>query len=289
MAQGGDDFGFKDTDLDDLLDEKDDSDDEKEVNRTRPFQPDAASTPYHRGEAIEMQNMQHEQSGLPDTSYSDESMLERAKEKIRNRFPTVNFQKMPPIGFSKAGNRSEIVAFNQDGKEDRIFFKKARPDGERSLLKYFTDKFSKALGKPAAVLIGEYRDTIREKRKSLVEAEKEFEQAQALTAKIEQEHKKIEELRQKTESTQARIDAIQDEQGSNLEREAELRRLIQLKKNYQTDLENKKNELASLTKQAKSREKEQAKVDSLRASLAEKERETNAIYGRKTEQFKGFG
>ena len=87
----------------------------------------------------------------------------------------------------------------------------------------------------------------------------------------------MQELRQKTESTQARIDAIQDEQGSNLESEAELRRLIQLKKNYQTDLENKKKELASLTKQAKSREKEQAKVDSLRASLAAKERETNAM------------
>jgi len=78
----------------------------------------------------------------------------------------------------------------------------------------------------------------------------------------------MQELRQKIESTQARIDAIQDEQGSNLESEAELRRLIQLKKNHQTELENKKKELASLTKQAKSREKEQAKVDSLRASLA---------------------
>jgi len=191
MAEGGDDFGLKDTDLDALLVEKDDSDDEKEVNRTRPFQPDepgAASTPYHRGETIEMQTMHHERSGLPDTSYSDEtpllsdflgpedqnSMLEKAKEKISNRFPNVNFQKMPPIGFSKAGNRSEIVAFNQDGKEDRIFFKKARLDGERSLLKSFTDKYSKALGKPAEVLIGEARDTIREKRKGLVEAEKEF-------------------------------------------------------------------------------------------------------------------
>jgi len=63
----------------------------------------------------------------------------------------------------------------------------------------------------------------------------------------------------------------------NLESEAELRRLKQLKKNYQTDLENKKKELDSLTKQTKNREKEQAKVDRLRASLAAKESETNAM------------
>ena len=151
MATGGDDFGLKDTDLDALLDEKDDDEEEEEVNRTRPFQPGAASTPFHSGETIEMQSMQHERSGLPDTSYSDEtpllsdfltpedqeSFLESEKQKIVDRFPKADFKKLPPIGFSKEGDRSEIVAFKA-GKEDRIFFKKARPDGEsfhRQILK----------------------------------------------------------------------------------------------------------------------------------------------------------
>ena len=52
-----------------------------------------------------------------------------------------------------------------------------------------------------------------------------------------------------------RIDALQEEQGSNLESEAELNRLKQLKKNYKTDLEKKKKELAGLEKQAKDNEK----------------------------------
>ena len=51
MAEGGDEFSLKDTDLGKLLDEKDDNDDEQEDNRTRPSQPGA---PYHRGEQIEM-------------------------------------------------------------------------------------------------------------------------------------------------------------------------------------------------------------------------------------------
>jgi len=87
----------------------------------------------------------------------------------------------------------------------------------------------------------------------------------------------VEVLRHKIEQTDAQSDAIQDNQGSNIESEAELRRLKELKKNYQTDLENKKKELDLLTKKARNREKEQAKVDRLRASLAAKESETNTM------------
>ena len=290
MAEGGFEFGYDDPELDNNLDNDDDDDEEEEeVNRRQPYQPGAASSPYHGGETMEMETMHHEQSGLPDTSYEEtpllsdfltpedqEISLESGKQKILDRFPKADFKKLPPIGFSKEGARSEIVAFKA-GKEERIFFRKAGSDGKRGILKAFTTKYSKALGPPAEEIIAEDRDTIRDQRKRLLEAEKELEQAQTLTAKREQEEKKMQELRQKTESTQARIDAIQDEQGSNLESEAELRRLIQLKKNYQTELENKKKELASLSKQAKSREKEQAKVDSLRASLAAKEREKNEM------------
>ena len=85
------------------------------------------------------------------------------------------------------------------------------------------------------------------------------------------------ELKQRTERTQAQIDALQEEQGSNVESEAELRRLRLLKKNYQTEFENPKKELAVLEKQAKNKGKEQAKVDRLRASLATRESERNAI------------
>lgn len=51
--------------------------------------------------------------------------------------------------------------------------------------------------------------------------------------------KQVEEIAQRRERTQAQIDALQDKQDTTLENEAELRRLKQLKKNYQTDFENK--------------------------------------------------
>ena len=74
MAEGRK-FGYEDPVLDDNIDR---DNDEQEVNTTRPFQPGAASTPYHNGEQYEMQTMQHKQSGLPDTSNEETPMLRRA-------------------------------------------------------------------------------------------------------------------------------------------------------------------------------------------------------------------
>ena len=78
MASAGN-FGYKDPKLDEKLDRNDD--DEQEADTTRPFQPPEASTPYqpgapyHRGEQMEMKTLQHEQSGLPDTSYEETPLL----------------------------------------------------------------------------------------------------------------------------------------------------------------------------------------------------------------------
>ena len=89
MAEGGGDFGIDQPDLDDQLDinhdDSDDDDDEQEVNTTRPFQPGTASTPYHGGEQIEMQTMQHEQSGLPETSYDEIPLLGALFIKMTNQ------------------------------------------------------------------------------------------------------------------------------------------------------------------------------------------------------------
>ena len=71
MAEGGGEFAYDDPELDKQLDH-DDDDKEQEVDRTRPFPvgtptPYQPGAPYHGGEQTEMQTMQHEQSGLPDT------------------------------------------------------------------------------------------------------------------------------------------------------------------------------------------------------------------------------
>ena len=65
----------------------------------------------------------------------------------------------------------------------------------------------------------------------------------------------MENIRQKIERTQARIDNLHDEHGSDLEIEAEINRLNQLKKNYQKDLDSAKKDLVSIEKEIKKKKK----------------------------------
>ena len=155
MAEGGFDNPVYDPN-DPTLDDRDrDNDDGDQPNETTHFWPGSASTPGPSGEEIPMQTMQHEKSGLPNTSYDEipslegfthqddkPVMLERAKELIKNKFPKVDFGKLGPIGFSKtSGNETKIVSFGPKGGECKIF----RDDG-RGLLKSFTVNFKNPSG-----------------------------------------------------------------------------------------------------------------------------------------------
>ena len=86
MATGGD-FGYEDKTVDDKIDNDNWNDewdnDQHDINTTRPFQPGASSTPYRGGEQMEMQTMQHEQSGL--SSYDEKTPLLSTSE-IERRF-----------------------------------------------------------------------------------------------------------------------------------------------------------------------------------------------------------
>ncbi|KAL9955734.1 hypothetical protein ACROYT_G037101 [Oculina patagonica] len=287
MAEGGGEFGYDDHDLDKDLDHNSDNDDkeEQEVDTTRPFQPGSASTPYHGGEQHEMQTMQHEQSGLPDTSYVETpllgsfihqddkpAMIDRAKDFIKRKFPKVNFAKIGPIGFSKKpGNDTTIVSFGAKGGETEILKK----DGS-GLLKKFTDKFKASLGPEAESLIAQDNEEIRERRQILREAESQLQQAETIDMQKEKVTQEVEDFRIRIE----RINAKMEQLGSNVENESELRRLKQLKKNLEKDFENKKKEVAALEKQAKQKAKEQTRVDQLRAGLAAKESERNTFQER---------
>ena len=79
MADDGDLSGYRDPELEHRLDNDDDK--EQEVDRTRPFRPAAALTPYHGVEQCQMQTMIHEQSGLPDTSYEETPLLGAQSER----------------------------------------------------------------------------------------------------------------------------------------------------------------------------------------------------------------
>ena len=115
---------------------RDDDDEETVFNTTQPFQPDAASTPYHGGEQIEMHTMPQEQSGLPETSFDEDipllevfiheddkkAKLDRAREFIKRRFPKVDFKKLGSIKFGKeSGNENDIASLSTRGGETKIF------------------------------------------------------------------------------------------------------------------------------------------------------------------------
>ena len=201
-----------------------------------------------------------------------QSRVDRAIDFIKRRFPKVDLRKIGPIGFSKKGAQADIVSFGPKGGETQIFKK----DGS-GFLKSFTDRFSKSLGPSAEQIIAEDHDTIAEQRQRYLDAEKQLREAEKIAAEREKELREMENLKQQIGKTQERIDAIQDEHGSNLESESELRRLKQLKKNHQTEYENKKKEVAALEKQVKNKQEAEEKVSRERAKLDEIVKKRNLI------------
>jgi len=222
---------------------------------------------------------------MPDTSNDETPLLgdffstkekqnrvDRAIDFIKKRFPKADFKKLPPIGISKNSAQADIVSFGPKGGETKIF----KNDGS-GFLKSFTDKFSKSLGPSAEQIITEDRETIREERQRLEISEKELQELKKNISKTFKELDEMENLKKQKEKTQARIDALQEEHGSNLEREAELRRLKMLKKNHQTEYENKTKEVAALEKEAKNKQKAEEKVSRERAKLDEMVKKRNLI------------
>ena len=260
-------------------------DDDQEINRTGPpdgdstwgFVPGSASTP---GEQYEMQTMMSEQSGLHDFSYEETPLLGAQAEQARSwdsltrLYPKASATDLE-TSYGPDGRLQ--VKMSGHGKKTYPLVTTDRSTRQPRLNPLLTKEIKKALGKSAEQIIAEDRDSIREQRQRLAEAENQQRQAEALAAERGKQSQEIHNLNQQIERTQGRIDALQEEQGSNLESEAELNRLKQLKKNYKTDLEKKKKELAGLEKQAKDNEKIQAKVDREKKKLYEIERERNTI------------
>ena len=277
MAKGEDPFSYKDPALDDNLE----NDDEQEVDTTRPFQPGAASTPYYRGEQYEMQTMMHEQRGLPDASYEETPLLGDSQavkqitwDALTHKFPNASAINLE-AKYSKTG-RLEVKMFGA-GKKSYPLMTRDTNTGRERLNPSLPKEIKNSLGKSAEEIIKEDRDSISEQRQRLAEAEKQQRLADELTSERENQLQEIQNPAQQIERTQARIDALQEEHGSNLESETELNRLKLLKKNYKSGLEKKKKELGALEKQAKDKEKIQAKVDREKKKLYEMERERNTI------------
>ena len=274
MAEGEDPFSYKDPVLDNNLD----NDDDQEVDTTRPFQPGAASTPYYRGEQYEMQTMMHEQSGLPDASYEETPLLGDSQaaswDALTRHFLEASATNLE-TSYSKNG-RLQVKMYGF-GKKSYPLFTRDTNKGRERLNPSLPKEIKNSLGKSAEKIIAEDRASLMEQRQRLAEAEKQQRQADALAEERGKQTQEIQNLGQQIERTQARIDVLQEEHGSNIESETELNRLKLLKKNYKNDLEKKKKELDALEKQAKDKEKLQAKVNREKKKLYEMERERNTI------------
>ena len=229
MAEAPDPYDYDDHNIDPP---DDDDDDDQEVNRTQPFQPGAASPPYHSGEQHEMQTMSHEQEGLPDTSYEETPLLgtqdqiQRSWDSLTRLFPRASAVNLE-TSYSKTGRLQVKMA--GIGKKAYPLFTRDNNTGQDRLNPALPKEIKKSLGNSAEQII-EDQASLKAQRQRLAEVENQERVAQALAVEREQQAEEIQNLGQQIERTQARIDAIQEEQGSNLESEAELNRLKLLKK-----------------------------------------------------------
>ena len=276
MAEGG--FDERDP-LTDHTDDRDD-DDEQEVNIN---QPDAEST-RNDDEHFEMQTFQHEQSGLPETSYEETSFFGSAQSSKERAWGVLTglFPKSSSISLDASYSEKGRLQVKMAGAGKKLYdlFTTKRSTGEQQLNPKLTQEIRRELGPMAQEVIERDNEEIRNDRRRLIEAEKQLRDKEKLASEREKAAQEVQNLRNKNERVQAQIDAHTQEHGTTIESESELRRLQQLKKNLQTDFENAKKEVSALQKQAKTKAKEQTNVDQLRAKIAAKERERNTVQER---------
>ncbi|KAL9980506.1 hypothetical protein ACROYT_G009106 [Oculina patagonica] len=280
MAEGGGEFGYEDHDLDRDLDHNSDNDDEEEqeVDTTRPFQPGEASTPYHGGEQHEMQTMQHEQSGLPDTSYEEtplldsaQSMSEKAWKSLKGVFPESSSTNLE-ASYSLKG-RLQVKMAGAGKKLYDLFTTKRGTGGKQQLNPSLTKEIRKELGPMAQELIEKENEEIRETNRRLRESEIQVQESQKIASEKEKAIEEVEKKRIKIE----RNNAIIDQLGSAVENKSEVERLKLLNKNLEADVKNSEKEVAALEKLAKDKAKEQKKGDQLRAVRAAQESKRNTL------------
>ena len=267
---------------------------QEDRDRPNPFQPKGASTPYSpedTGEAIELSAMDLNELDVPPdevllltdflNSDAQQKAIDDTNQLIKDKFLNVDFSQIDPIGWGKKPeNQGEIVSFGK-GKGGKFGETRVLKKGGRGLLKAFTDKFSKALGPSAENLIAQDNQELRALKQRQAEADRQLKEAERIAIIKQKATDEVKKLRGRIEQAQARINALEEEQGSNLEAQTEIDRLKGLKQNLQTDLNNYKKEVATATKiqqqRAQERGKLQKDVDKLQATYSAKVKERNEI------------
>ena len=313
MATGGDTFAFKDKGLDDKIDndgwDDDWDDDQHDVNIIRPFDPTTASTPYNGGEKIEMQTMQHEQSGLPSydesTPLLSTSDIERRLGALREDPLTgiINTTQMMDASINPLSEEDrakqiervkrlikaqypnakvdslvirfstkkpmDIVVVGPKGGETKIVLN----DGSGLQKSFLNQTYVKRALGPAGREIINQADVHIIKRQEELKKERENKAIQEQTLKSKDEE--IQGMAQRIEKEEAKIDQLKENQEPGYEEE--MKRKEQLLKNLKKDFKTKQKEREELQKKSKNQEKRQEKIDQLQSSIYEEERKRNEL------------
>ena len=231
---------------------------------TQPFEPGASSTPYTSGERT---SLPQEQSGggetIPEkpnyTDFVDEPTLkERFREQIKARRPNADLSKIV-IGLGKkSNNKGKAVAFGPKGGETVIF----KEDGNLSAS--FLKQYSGALGPSAENIIVEDNTALRDTQQRLDEAQQAEARLNAQAQKQEQEAQERQRLETQLEQINQRIDNMENEGGTTMEREMETDRLKRESEKLKREIKEAKKQEKEYAQTAKEQDKVAKEVERLK-------------------------
>ena len=231
-----------------------------EPDRTQPFEPGGASTPYPEGE---MANFPQEQSGrgetIPEapevTDFVDKpALLEKGRDKLKARFPDSDLSKIPlGIGTNK-GLVGKVVALGKRGGEVTIF----REDG--NITKAFEAQFGSFLGSSAENIIAEDNTALQDIQRRIDEAQQLEARLNAQAEKQEQQTQKRQRLETQYEQVTQRIDNMVNEGGT----EMEIDRLKRESAKLTRDIDAAKKQEKEYAKTAKEQDKVAKEVERLK-------------------------
>ena len=235
-----------------------------EPDRTQPFEPDGASTPYPEGE---MTNLPQEQSGRGETipeapEYTDfvdkPTLLERTREQIKARFPKVDLSKIPLGRGTRNGLVDKVVALGKKGGEVSIF----KEDG--NITKAFETQFGSVLGPSAENIIAEDNTALQDTQRRLDEAQQIEARLDAQGQKKEQATQERQRLETQYEQAKQRIDNMVNEGGTEMERQMETDRLKRESVKLKRDIDAAKKQEKGYAQTAKEQDKVAKEVERLK-------------------------
>ena len=238
-----------------------------EPDRTQPFEPGGASTPYPEGEEYEMTRLPQEQSGGGETipeapKYTDfvdkPTLLERFREQIKARFPEVDLSKIPLGLGTRKGLVGKVVALGKRAGEVSVF----REDGK--ITKAFESQFGAFLGSPAENIIAEDNTALQDTQRRLDEAQQAEASWNAQAQKKEQETQERQRMETQLEQINQRIENMEDEGGTTLEMEIETDRLKREKEKLKRDIKEAKKKEKEYAQTAKEQDKAAKEVERLK-------------------------